>query len=144
MRPAADVALGCFFFEPLLLLLGCCDDGEVAFTVANSGTVVAARVLFLDAEVEPDFGAAFFCGDCFETVVVGLLLEGAAVLGFIWMIFLDRVGGGGRLNSSSVVDEDAAVAAARFVPTRAAMFVLVLGLRSMAPAMPGDAGETGD
>lgn len=54
------------------------------------------------------------------------------------MIFLDRVGGGGRLNSSSAVVEDVALAVAaavRFVPARAVE--LTLFLRS------GEAGETG-
>lgn len=74
---------------------------------------------------------AFLCGGGF---VAGAVVAGVeVVLGFICMIFLDRVGGGGRLNSSSAVVEDAVAAAVRFVPARAAEF-----LRS------GEAGDAGE
>lgn len=116
--------------------------GEVVsvLSAASTGEVAAALFPFLD-EV-PELGLdvdAFLCGDCFVTGAADgadvLRLDDGAVLGFIWMIFLDRVGGGGRLNSSSTVVEDV-VAAVRFVPARAAE--LTLFLRS------GEAGDMGD
>lgn len=123
--------------------------GEVAslLSVASTGEVAVALFPLLDeGPAEPELGLdveAFRCGDCFVASAVdgvdALRLEDGVVLGFIWMIFLDRVGGGGRLNSSSAVVDDAvlAVAAAvRFVPARAAE--LTLFLRS------GEAGDMGD
>jgi hypothetical protein len=143
LRPAADVALGCFLFD-------CCCVGEVASLVgaASTGEAAVALFPFLDeVPVELELGLdveAFLCGDC---LVVGAvdgvdalrLDDDGVVLGFIWIIFLDLVGGGGKLNSSSAVVEDAAdavAAAVRFVPARAAE--LALFLRS------GEAGDVGD
>lgn len=125
--------------------------GEVAslLGVASTGEVAVALFPFLDeVPVEPELGLdveAFFCGDCLVAGAVdvdgvdALRLDDGVVLGFIWIIFLDLVGGGGRLNSSSAVVEDAAdavAAAVRFVPARAAE--LALFLRS------GEAGDMGD
>lgn len=76
-RPAALVALGCFFLE--------------------FGVAVLLLLLLLAGGLLVSLG---FAGD---DVGFGELES----LGFIWMIFRVRVGGGGRLNSSNVLFEPA-------------------------------------
>jgi hypothetical protein len=84
LRPAADVALGCF-------LLDCCGVGEVASVLGVASTEGAVVLFaFFEVPVEPELGLdveAFLCGDCFVAAaddgVDVLRLDDGVVLGFI-------------------------------------------------------------
>lgn len=89
-RPATLVADGCFFLDEVSLE-----------AVAAAGAGAAAD--FLLAAVDPFPGPA-------AAGSVGFLTS--CVRGFIWMIFRDRVGGGGSANESLVPELLAAGAAA--------------------------------
>jgi len=84
-RPAALVALGCFFFDLSSVTASPVGTAE-AFELA-AGVVVFAAVLL------------------FPVVFAFSLLELSPLpscRGFIWIIFRDRVGGGGRANELSL------------------------------------------
>lgn len=95
LRPATLVVDGCFFLE---------EEASLE-AVAATGTAAAAAAadFLLLAAVDPFPGPA-------TSGSVGFLTS--CVRGFIWIIFRDRVGGGGSANESLAAELLAAGAAA--------------------------------
>lgn len=84
LRPAALVALGCFFFDSLL---------AEALPAPAPDSEPGAEFLALAAALPPALAVSF--------VEVEPPLD-SWPRGFIWIIFLERVGGGGRANVVSL------------------------------------------
>lgn len=87
LRPAADVALGCFFLDPLLPFGGRLPADPDTSTLAASADMAEAVLLLFFIEgpggpTGPDLEfAAFLCGDCFVTADAPR--PDGAVFGFI-------------------------------------------------------------